>query len=94
MKKRIVFRFGAIAVSCLLAWSTTFLLSAAAQETRSTILGTVKDASGAVVPGAGIDIANAETNEKKQLRLKLAAMTANTIRSGMELMGIRVPERM
>jgi arginyl-tRNA synthetase len=39
-------------------------------------------------------IANAETSIKKQLRLKIAAMTANTIQSGIQLMGIRVPERM
>ena len=39
-------------------------------------------------------IANAETPVKKQLRLQLAGMTANTIKCGMQLMGIRVPERM
>ncbi len=36
----------------------------------------------------------AETEAKKQLRLRIAGMTANTIKSGMQLMGIRVPERM
>ena len=39
-------------------------------------------------------IANAESEDKKQLRLQLATMTANVIKSGMELLGIRVPERM
>ena len=39
-------------------------------------------------------IANAETEEKKQLRLQLAGMTANVIKSGMQLLGIDVPERM
>lgn len=39
-------------------------------------------------------IANAETEDKKQLRLQLAAMTANVIKSGMHLLGIAVPERM
>ncbi len=39
-------------------------------------------------------IANAETPEKKQLRLQLASMTANVIKSGMQLLGIAVPERM
>ena len=39
-------------------------------------------------------IGNAETANKKQLRLKLAVMTANTLKSGMELLGTRVPERM
>ena len=39
-------------------------------------------------------ITNAETAEKKQLRLQIAIMTANSIKSGMELLGIRVPERM
>ena len=39
-------------------------------------------------------VANAETEEKKNLRLQLANMTANVLKSGMELLGIRVPERM
>ena len=39
-------------------------------------------------------IANAETEEKKQLRLKLAILTSNIIKSGMQLLGINVPERM
>lgn len=39
-------------------------------------------------------IANAETEEKKQLRLMLAQQTAGIIKTGMNLMGIRVPERM
>ena len=39
-------------------------------------------------------IANAESEAKKQLRLQLALFTANIIRSGMQLLGIRVPERM
>ncbi len=39
-------------------------------------------------------IANAETEEKKQLRLQLAGMTSNIIKSGMNLLGINVPERM
>jgi len=39
-------------------------------------------------------IANAETAIKKQLRLQLATITSNIIKSGMSLMGIAVPERM
>src|SRR4026209_1579023 len=39
-------------------------------------------------------VMNAESNEKKQLRLKLSEMTANVISSAMGLLGIRVPERM
>jgi arginyl-tRNA synthetase len=39
-------------------------------------------------------ITNAETEEKKQLRLQLASMTATVIKSGMQLLGIDVPERM
>ena len=39
-------------------------------------------------------IANAETDNKKQLRLQIAVMTSNVLKSGMELLGIRVPERM
>lgn len=39
-------------------------------------------------------IANAETEDKKVLRLKMAILTAQVIKTGMELLGIRVPERM
>ncbi len=39
-------------------------------------------------------VMNAESEEKKQLRLQLSEMTANVIASGMSLLGIRVPERM
>ncbi len=39
-------------------------------------------------------ISKAETASKKQLRLQLAVMTANTLKSGMQILGIRVPERM
>jgi len=39
-------------------------------------------------------IANAGSEEKKQLRLMLALQTANIIKSATHLMGINVPERM
>jgi arginyl-tRNA synthetase len=39
-------------------------------------------------------VMNAESVEKKQLRLKLAGMTAHVISSAMGLLGIKVPERM
>jgi len=39
-------------------------------------------------------VTNAESPEKKQLRLRLCLFTANVIRSAMGLLGIRVPERM
>lgn len=39
-------------------------------------------------------VINAETIEKKQLRLQLSELTANVISSGMRLLGIKVPERM
>jgi arginyl-tRNA synthetase len=39
-------------------------------------------------------IANAETKEKKQVRLQLAIMTSNVLKKGMHLLGIAVPERM
>ncbi len=41
-----------------------------------------------------LSVANAETEEKKQLRLKISLFTANILKSGMQLMGIAVPERM
>lgn len=39
-------------------------------------------------------VANAESDEKKRLRLRLSVMTANIIKSGLQLMGINVPKRM
>jgi arginyl-tRNA synthetase len=39
-------------------------------------------------------VMNAESDEKKLLRLQIAAATANTIAEAMRLLGIRVPERM
>jgi arginyl-tRNA synthetase len=39
-------------------------------------------------------VINAESTEKKQLRLQLSQLTANIISSGMRLLGIKVPERM
>lgn len=41
-----------------------------------------------------LSVMNAESEEKKQLRLRLCMMTANVIASSMKLLGIRVPERM
>src|SRR5215471_19697902 len=40
---------------------------ALAQETRSTILGTVKDQTGAAVAGAIIEVTNTETNTTAKL---------------------------
>ena len=39
-------------------------------------------------------VSRAESDEKKQLRLRIAVMTANVINTGMKLLGIRVPEKM
>ncbi|MBA4197826.1 MAG: arginine--tRNA ligase [Chitinophaga sp.] len=39
-------------------------------------------------------ITNAENEEKKMLRLQLATLTAHTLKTGMHLLGINVPERM
>jgi arginyl-tRNA synthetase len=39
-------------------------------------------------------IGNAESEEKKILRLQLAQLTAEVIKNGMNVLGIRVPERM
>ncbi|MEP6513264.1 MAG: arginine--tRNA ligase [Parafilimonas sp.] len=39
-------------------------------------------------------IANAESEEKKTLRLQIAQLTANVIKTAMKLLGIDVPERM
>jgi arginyl-tRNA synthetase len=39
-------------------------------------------------------VANAESDEKKILRLHIAVMTASVIKSSLQLLGIKVPERM
>jgi len=39
-------------------------------------------------------VVNAENEEKKNLRLHLSIMTAHIIKSGLQLLGIKVPERM
>jgi arginyl-tRNA synthetase len=39
-------------------------------------------------------VANAESEDKKELRIRLATMTENVIKDGMSLLGIKVPERM
>jgi arginyl-tRNA synthetase len=41
-----------------------------------------------------LSIMNAESSEKKQLRLRIAATTAQVIKSAMAQLGIQVPERM
>lgn len=43
---------------------------------------------------AALSVRSAETEEKKNLRLKICSLTANTIAATMALLGIRVPERM
>ena len=43
---------------------------------------------------AELSVANAESEEKKLLRLQIALMTATIIKSAMQLLGIKVPERM
>jgi arginyl-tRNA synthetase len=39
-------------------------------------------------------VANAESDEKKILRLRLSVMTATVIKNALQLLGIKVPERM
>ena len=39
-------------------------------------------------------VVNAESEEKKLLRLHLSVMTANILKNGLQLLGIRVPQRM
>ena len=39
-------------------------------------------------------VGRAETEEKKQLRLRICVLTANVLKSAMGILGIRVPERM
>jgi arginyl-tRNA synthetase len=43
---------------------------------------------------AELSIANAESIEKKNLRLQISMMTSNVLKSGLQLLGIQVPERM
>ena len=39
-------------------------------------------------------IANAESDEKKKLRIAISALTAKVIKKSMQVLGIEVPERM
>jgi hypothetical protein len=50
--------------SLVSAFVSLLMLASAvhAQETRATITGAVTDAQGAVVPGAGVEAMNLETN--------------------------------
>ncbi len=41
-----------------------------------------------------LSISKAESEDKKQLRLQIAMMTANILKSGMQMLGIQMPERM
>lgn len=41
-----------------------------------------------------LSVLNAETGEKKQLRIQLSVITAQVLKNGMHLLGIAVPERM
>jgi arginyl-tRNA synthetase len=43
---------------------------------------------------AALSIASAESEEKKQLRLKISSLVATVLCSGMDLLGISVPEKM
>jgi len=43
---------------------------------------------------AALSIGNAESEEKKQLRLKISSLVVTIIASGMDLLGIKVPEKM
>ncbi|TXH21897.1 MAG: arginine--tRNA ligase, partial [Chitinophagaceae bacterium] len=43
---------------------------------------------------AALSVKNAESEDKKQLRLRICKLTADTIAAGMNLLGIAVPERM
>src|SRR5262245_41520623 len=59
------FRFRALV--SVIALTISASLVAFGQETRSTILGTVKDQSGAVVAGATVDVTSADTNTTTRL---------------------------
>ena len=43
---------------------------------------------------AAHSISSAESEEKKQLRLKISSLVATILKSGMQLLGIKVPEKM
>jgi hypothetical protein len=42
-------------------------IAAIAQETRSAVLGTVRDTTGAVIPGASVEITNVDTNTTSRI---------------------------
>jgi arginyl-tRNA synthetase len=43
---------------------------------------------------AAFSVVNAASLEKRELRLKLASLVATILKSGMEMLGISVPEKM
>ncbi|HXA53126.1 MAG TPA: TonB-dependent receptor [Candidatus Acidoferrum sp.] len=54
-----------VSLSALLCWTALSAIPAAAQTVYGSIVGTVTDASGAIIPGANITLANLGTNEQK-----------------------------
>ena len=43
---------------------------------------------------AVFSVVNAETTAKRELRLRLASLVATILKSGMEMLGIQLPEKM
>jgi hypothetical protein len=50
-----------LVVVCVVAWSVAMADGAAAQAVRATVLGTVSDTTGGVLPGASENVRNTET---------------------------------
>jgi hypothetical protein len=60
-------RTRAVLVLCLLTWISLCGPPAFGQRTAGQILGTVKDVTGAVLPGAAITIINTATGQERSL---------------------------
>src|SRR5262245_49909608 len=55
------FRLASLRIICVLLLAATFITSAPAQNITGSISGTVKDSTGALVPGATVSVVNTDT---------------------------------
>src|SRR5215472_13016925 len=65
MRKGLVASSLSLAVFCLSLVNVVIVPNAAAQQATAQLTGTVKDSSGALVPGAKIELKNSKTNVSK-----------------------------
>ncbi|HZK64094.1 MAG TPA: arginine--tRNA ligase [Puia sp.] len=74
----------------------TALLETACQEMNPSLVANFAFSLAKIFNSFYVEhsVGRAETEEKKQLRLRICLLTANVLKSAMGILGIRVPERM